>query len=121
MIITTMLDFTHLYIYSDCLYRKNLEEGLYPLGTFDIPEFYGKNVRLHAIVGKNGSGKSSILDIMLRMINNVGALMCKKEKRDASDSVRYARHIHADLAFKTTLVVEEELLRMGDKDKVHEC
>ena len=73
MIITTMLDFTHLYIYSDCLYRKNLEEGLYPLGTFDIPEFYGKNVRLHAIVGKNGSGKSSILDIMLRMINNLGA------------------------------------------------
>lgn len=116
-----MLDFTHLYIYPDCRYRKNLECGLYPLGSFDIPDFYGKNIKLHAIVGRNGSGKSSLLDIMIRMINNVGALMCKKEKRDASDRVRYARHIHADLAFKTTFVIDGDLLSMAERDKVHEC
>lgn len=116
-----MLDFTHLFIYPECQYRKNLETGLYPLGSFDIPDFYGRNIKLHAIVGRNGSGKSSLLDIMIRMINNVGALMCKKEKRGASDRVRYARHIHADLAFKTTYVIEGNLLSMAERDKVHEC
>lgn len=35
-----MLDFKHLYIYPDCKYRKNLEDGLYPFGSFDIPDFY---------------------------------------------------------------------------------
>ena len=116
-----MLDFTHLYIYSDCQYRKNLEVGLYPLGTLNIPGFYGNNVALHAIVGRNGSGKSSLLDIMIRIVNNVGALMCKKEKRDASDRVRYARHIYADLGFKTTYVIDGDLLSMAENGKVHEC
>lgn len=115
-----MLDFKHLYIYPDCQYRKNLEDGLYPFGTFDIPEFYGKNVALHAIVGRNGSGKSSLLDIMIRMINNVGALMCKKEKRDASDRVRYARHIYADLAFNASFTIEGDLIAMANEDVVHE-
>lgn len=116
-----MIDFTHLYIYPDCQYRKNLKAGLYPLGTLDIQGFYGNNVALHTIVGRNGSGKSSLLDIMIRMANNVGALMCKKEKRDASDRVRYARHIYADLGFKTTYVIDGDLLSMAEKDKVHEC
>lgn len=89
---------------------------MYPLGTLDIPDFYGKNVALHTIVGRNGSGKSSLLDIMIRMANNVGALMCKKEKRDASDRVRYARHIYADLGFKTMFVIDCDLLSMGQKE-----
>lgn len=115
-----MLDFQSLTIYPDCQYRKNLENGIYPFNQWQLPEFYGKNIRLHAIVGKNGSGKSSLLDIMIRIVNNVGALMCKKEKRDASDRVRYARHIHADLTFKTTFVIKEDLLSMAEGDKLHD-
>lgn len=116
-----MLDFSHITIYPDCRYRKNLEAGLYSFDTWVLEEFYGSNVRLHAIVGKNGSGKSSLLDIMIRIVNNVGALMCKKEKRDASDRVSYVRHIYADLAFKTTFAIDGDLLSMADADVIHVC
>ena len=116
-----MLDFLHITIYPDCRYRKNLEAGLYSFDTWALEEYYGSNVRLHAIVGKNGSGKSSLLDIMIRIINNAGALMCKKEKRDASDRVSYVRHIHADLAFRTTFAMDGESQGKADADLIHVC
>lgn len=95
-----MFDIKSLIIYEKCQYRKNLEEGEYLFGKTNLKEFFGKNVSLHVIVGKNGSGKSSLLDIMFRMVNNVGAVMCKQETRDASAKVRYARHIYADLEYE---------------------
>ena len=96
-----MLNFKTITIYEQCQYRKNLETGIYQFGETGLKDFFGKNVTLHAIVGKNGSGKSSLLDIVLRMVNNVGAVMCRQEKREAADRVRYARHIFADLEYET--------------------
>lgn len=87
-------------IYPECRYRKNLEAGIYPLEETPLKDFFGENVSLHTIVGKNGSGKSSLLDIVFRVMNNLGAVMCKEEAREASDRVRYARHIYADLSYE---------------------
>lgn len=116
-----MFDIKSITIYEECQYRKNLEAERYEFGTTALKDYFGKNVTLHTIVGKNGSGKSSLLDIMFRMVNNVGAVMCKQESRDASAKVRYARHIYADIEYdKSFTDVESEINEVGEA-KVHHC
>lgn len=73
-----------IYIHESCAkrYRKILSPGYYPLDNSwkydeekkDIeenkevqqldPDFFGKNISISAIVGENGSGKSTFLDFM---------------------------------------------------------
>lgn len=108
-----MFDIKGITIYEACKYRKNLEAGVYPLGETQLKDFFGKNVTLHTLVGKNGSGKSSLLDIVFRMVNNVGAVMCRQEARDASARVRFVRHIYADLEYVKSFP--------GHRPMVHHC
>lgn len=108
-------------IYPECRYRKNLEVGTYPMEDALLKDFFGENILLHTIVGKNGSGKSSLLDIVFRMMNNVGAVMCKKEKREASERVCYARHIYADLNYEKSWPNEESEKDEEGNPKIHIC
>lgn len=79
-----------LEILPGCVCGKILKDGLYqfndllrfnPNGTCSVNEsevpdnFFGTNISVHAIVGENGSGKSSLLDLMYRLINNFSFML----------------------------------------------
>lgn len=81
---------------------KVLKPGEYPLVTLeDIgKDFFGKNIMVSAIVGMNGSGKSSLLELIFRMINNLSAFMSLNSKRPAAVQIYYVEDIWADLYYR---------------------
>lgn len=75
-----MFRLTKIEIYPGCTGRKNLKDEIFEFVSEEsrhLPkDFYGSNIMVSAIVGKNGSGKSSILDIVYRVLNNLSAILC---------------------------------------------
>ena len=51
-----MFDIKSITIYEECKYRKNLEADTYTFGDSGLRNFFGKNITLHTLVGKKGSG-----------------------------------------------------------------
>lgn len=74
---------------------KVLKPGEYLFSKGLSPDFFGKKISISAIVGMNGSGKSSLLDLMMRMINNIGALI----NRDDKNAPCFVVGIDADLYY----------------------
>ncbi|GHT30672.1 hypothetical protein AGMMS49574_10900 [Bacteroidia bacterium] len=60
--------FNQTYTVENDVLKKNKK---YPLND----DFFGKNISINAIVGKNGSGKSSLLELLFRMIYNLSVKM----------------------------------------------
>lgn len=84
-----MFKIKSLQIYEKCRNRKILKVDNYLFEIQDVGDFYGDNISLHAIVGKNGSGKSTILDIILKIANNLGAIVLKYKTRNAAENLNY--------------------------------
>lgn len=103
--------------------RRSLELGWYPLikckndiklNDKDIPvldedscpdEYYKINkelpsISVSAVVGKNGSGKSSLLEIIYRILNNFSAILLAPMQKNDDVEVLYTGGLEARLFFE---------------------
>lgn len=93
-----------------------------PDDFFSLNPQKGHRVKIHvsAIVGKNGDGKSSVVELIIRMLNNLAYLV-----RDSQNKFEllYVRNIYAQLFFMVddalcSLKIEDDKLTFTTKGKV---
>lgn len=76
--------------------------------------FYGSRINVEAIVGVNGSGKSSLFEMIYRVINNLSCLLNRGKRRKTADDLYYVKDLYAELYY----VINGQLARiscLGDK------
>jgi hypothetical protein len=79
---------------------KDRKEILKKNDKYSLPDdFFGKNITVSAIVGKNGSGKTSVLDLMIRIINNFTYFLVKDLPRNGAEPFYFIEGVYADLYF----------------------
>ena len=88
--------------------RKILKEGVrYRFNQYSnedcdsfVSDLFGKNIFVQAIVGKNGCGKSTLFEIIIRIMNNIAYMLFKHiPENEHSMKVSYIKNIYADMGF----------------------
>ena len=90
-----------IVVHEDCAeqLRKILKPGRYLLSSEKYKDFFIDRVNVSAIVGMNGCGKSSIVEILFRMMNNLAAVMLKDFERPAAECMLFVPGLVADLHY----------------------
>lgn len=71
------------------------------IGTGSMENFFGDNINIYAIVGMNGSGKSSLIEMIFRIANNVSYYLVEGSKIiKAADKPIFIPGIYANLKYE---------------------
>lgn len=82
-------------------YKENNQELVRDDSSKFLRSLYGKNISVQAIVGKNGSGKSTIMEFVYRIINNLSVIMVRGMERPAADPMCFVRGVYGKLFFES--------------------
>lgn len=103
---------------------KTLHPGEYPFYELGLSEdFFLHHVNVSAIVGMNGAGKSSLLELIFRMVNNFSAyLVGNSVKRKGADVLYFVPGVQAELHYqmggkKGTLFCYDQIVALAFDDK----
>lgn len=94
----------------DRVYLPDLSSNL-----FDVTrEQKTLKVSVNAIVGENGSGKSSIIDYIIRILNNLSAYILGENYRTpGAEHLHYVYDVYAELFFQ----IEDEIVSVSCENK----
>ena len=96
-----MFTLSTIKFHEGCRYLKNLKTGIeYKIQHQIAKDFFAPNICISAIVGKNGAGKSSLLDMLFRIVNNLSYCFFNHIEREASVPLKYIKGIYADLYYQ---------------------
>lgn len=104
-----------VYLFDDLL-SFNTDGSYIGINESKVPkDFFGSNIFVHAIVGENGSGKSSLLDLMYRLINNFSFMLeLGMHKSAGAMKLCYVQGLKVELYFM--LDGKIGILRANDDD-----
>ena len=76
------------------------------LKDYSLYDLKGMKVSVSAIVGKNGAGKSSVVDLIIRMINNLSAAaLGERFNFAAAEHLHFIDYVYGELCFQIGRIV----------------
>ena len=91
--------FRKRFFFND-FYKKKQHGDLETNTNRALPEnFFGDKINVQAIVGKNGSGKSSLMDLMYMAINNFSYMFERGHDRPGADPLYYIPGLYVNIYF----------------------
>ena len=81
-------------------FEQDSNEYISDYAEYMADKMYGRKISIHVIVGKNGSGKTSLLDIIYRLINNFSYYLMRSLKHtQSSGKLSFVHDIYAKLEY----------------------